>query len=111
MPDDPNAGDFIVLFDSDSDNAAEPPILLVRVTEDGYEGIGEGWIDHAERLEARAPSSRTRPGAERGGSRRWVHPARRTDQPRRVLSRRWQWHGHRLARHQDVTPRVRLLQT
>ena len=53
MSDDPIAGDFIVLFDNDSDNAAEPPILLVRMTEDSYEGIGEGWIDQARELHAK----------------------------------------------------------
>jgi hypothetical protein len=68
MADDPNAGDFIVLFDNDSDNAAEPPILLVRMTEDGYEGIGEGWIDQAERIEARA-----RFLAHEAGARAWRH--------------------------------------
>lgn len=52
--DEPQVGDFIVLFDADSDDAGEPPILVVRVTEDGYSGIGEGRLDQADRLEAHA---------------------------------------------------------
>lgn len=52
--DEPEVGDFILLFDAESDEAGEPPILLVRVTEDGFEGIGEGYLDQADRLEMRA---------------------------------------------------------
>jgi len=68
MADDPQVGDFIVLFDSESDDAQEPPILLVRVTEEGFEGIGEAWIDQADGLEARA-----RLLATEAGVRAWRH--------------------------------------
>ena len=68
MADDPQVGDFIVLFDSESDDAQEPPILLVRVTEEGYEGIGEAWLNQADRLEARA-----RFLAHEAGVRVWRH--------------------------------------
>ena len=68
MTDDPEVGDYIVLFDSDSDDAQEPPILLVRVTEQGYEGIAEAWIDQADRIEARA-----RFLAQEAGVRAWRH--------------------------------------
>jgi hypothetical protein len=67
MADEPNIGDFIVLFD-DSDDDAEPPILLVRMTEDGYEGLGEGWIEQADSIEARA-----RLLAQQAGVRAWRH--------------------------------------
>lgn len=53
MADEPEVGDYIVMFDSDSDEAKEPPILLVRITEDGFEGIAEGWLEDVERIEAR----------------------------------------------------------
>ena len=68
MADDPQVGDFIVLFDSESDDAQEPPILLVRVTEEGFEGIGEGWIDQADRIEARS-----RVLAHQAGAQAWRH--------------------------------------
>ncbi len=68
MADDPNVGDFIVLFDSDSDDAREPPILLVRVTEEGFEGIGEAWLKEVDLIEARA-----RFLAQEAGVRAWRH--------------------------------------
>lgn len=68
MADEPQVGDFIVLFDNDSDEAKEPPILLVRVTEDGFEGIGEAWLAEADRIEARA-----RFLAQEAGARVWRH--------------------------------------
>jgi hypothetical protein len=68
MADDPQVGDFIVLFDSESDEAQEPPILLVRVTEEGFEGIAEAWLDHADRIEARA-----RFLSHEAGVRAWRH--------------------------------------
>ena len=52
--DEPEVGDFILLFDAESDEAGEPPILLVRVTEDGFGGIAEGYLEQADQLEARA---------------------------------------------------------
>jgi hypothetical protein len=52
--DEPQVGDFILLFDDESEAAGEPPILLVRVTEDGFDGVGEAELEEAERLEARA---------------------------------------------------------
>jgi hypothetical protein len=52
--DEPEVGDFILLFDAESDEAGEPPILLVRVTEDGFAGIAEGYLEQADQLEARA---------------------------------------------------------
>ncbi len=66
--DEPQVGDFILLFDGDSDDSGEPPILLVRVTEDGYGGIAEGWIEQADQLEARA-----RCLAHEGHARAWRH--------------------------------------
>jgi hypothetical protein len=68
MADDPQVGDFIVLFDNDSDEAKEPPILLVRVTEEGFEGIGEAWLAQADLIEARA-----RFLAQEAGVRAWRH--------------------------------------
>ena len=68
MADEPGVGDFIILFDSDSDEAQEPPILLVRMTEDGYEGIAEGWLQDAERIEAHG-----RVLAQEAGVRAWRH--------------------------------------
>ena len=50
----PQVGDFILLFDDESEAAGEPPILLVRVTENGFDGVGEAELEEAERLEARA---------------------------------------------------------
>ena len=50
----PQVGDFILMFDADSEAAGEPPILLVRVTDDGFAGIGEAELDEADRLEAQA---------------------------------------------------------
>lgn len=52
--DEPEVGDFILLFDAESDESGEPPILLVRVTEEGFGGIGEGYLEQADKLEARA---------------------------------------------------------
>lgn len=52
--DEPQVGDFILMFDAESEEAGEPPILLVRVTEDGFDGIGEAELEHADRLEAKA---------------------------------------------------------
>ena len=52
--DEPEVGDFILLFDAESDESGEPPILLVRVTEDGFGGVAEGWLEQADQLEARA---------------------------------------------------------
>jgi hypothetical protein len=52
--DEPEVGDFILLFDAESDESGEPPILLVRVTEEGFAGIGEGYLEQADKLEARA---------------------------------------------------------
>ena len=66
--DEPQVGDFIVLFDSESDDSGEPPVLLVRVTDDGYSGLGEGWLEEADRLEARA-----RFLAHESGARAWRH--------------------------------------
>jgi hypothetical protein len=68
MADEPGVGDVIVLFDNESDEAQEPPILLVKMTEDGYEGIAEGWLEDAERIEARA-----RVLAQEAGARAWRH--------------------------------------
>jgi hypothetical protein len=52
--DEPQVGDFILMFDAESEAAGEPPILLVRVTEEGFDGIGEAELEGAARLEARA---------------------------------------------------------
>jgi len=52
--DEPQVGDFILMFDAESDEAGEPPILLVRVTEDGFGGIAEGYLEQADQLEGRA---------------------------------------------------------
>lgn len=66
--DEPQVGDFILLFDAESDDSGEPPILLVRVTADGFGGIAEGWIEQADQLEARA-----RFLAHEEGTRAWRH--------------------------------------
>ena len=52
--DEPEVGDFILLFDTESDESGEPPILLVRVTDEDFAGIGEGYVEQADQLEARA---------------------------------------------------------
>ena len=52
--DEPEVGDFILLFDAESDEAGEPPILLVRVTDEGFGGIAEGYLEQADQLEVRA---------------------------------------------------------
>ena len=66
--DEPQVGDFIVMFDTESDGVGEPPILIVRITADGFEGIGEGWPEQADRLETRA-----RLLAHEQGARAWRH--------------------------------------
>ena len=66
--DEPEVGDFIVLFDSESDEAGEPPVLVVRVTADGFSGVAEGWLEQADQLEARA-----RFLAHEEGARAWRH--------------------------------------
>ena len=66
--DEPQVGDFIVLFDSESDEAGEPPVLVVRVTDEGFSGVAEGYLEHADQLEARARSL-----AHQGGARAWRH--------------------------------------
>lgn len=68
MSQEPAIGDYIVLLDADSDDAGEPPILLVRVAEDGYSGIGEGWLEEVDVIEARA-----RFLAHGAGAQAWRH--------------------------------------
>ena len=66
--DEPQVGDFIVMFDSESDEAGEPPVLLFRITADGFSAVGEGWLAQADQLEARA-----RLLAHEQGARAWRH--------------------------------------
>jgi hypothetical protein len=49
----PAVGDYIVLYDGDPD-PGEPPVAVLRVTEAGYDAVGEGWPDQAGNLELRA---------------------------------------------------------
>jgi hypothetical protein len=49
----PQVGDFVVMFDTESEEAGEPPILLVLVTDTGFRGVGEGSLEDADALEAK----------------------------------------------------------
>ena len=53
MQNEPQVGDFIVMFDSGSGATGEPPILLVLVTDGGFRGVGEGSLEEADVLETK----------------------------------------------------------
>lgn len=67
MSDEPEVGDYIVLYDTEAE-ADEAPISLLRVTAAGYDAVGEGWSEQAGRLEEWARSL-----AHEGGTRAWRH--------------------------------------
>ena len=56
------------MFDAESDESGDPPIFVVRVTDDGYEAVGEGWLEQAENLEKKA-----RLLADEKGTLAWRH--------------------------------------